>query len=79
MSPMNDEWAMACRCFLNRHLLAHKPGVVDDKYITQARDLEAKLWQGLLTLPLPRPEVSKPDTAGHLRTGWVPGTGTAGS
>lgn len=36
-----DEWTMACRCFGKRHLLAHKFGIVDDKYATQTRDPEA--------------------------------------
>jgi len=37
----SDEWALACRCFQKRHLLAHKLGVVDKKYIEQAQDPEA--------------------------------------
>ena len=40
-SNVPDEWAMPLRCFLKRPLLAHKLGVVDDKYVRQACDLEA--------------------------------------
>ena len=40
---------------------------------------KSKLWQGLLTLPPRRPEVSSPAPAGDLRSGRAPGTGWAGS
>jgi hypothetical protein len=49
LSP--DEWTMACRCFLKRHLLAHKLGIVDDKYIAQARDPEAGIGRKILIRP----------------------------
>lgn len=33
-----DEWELLVRCFQKRHLLAHKMGVVDDKYIAATSD-----------------------------------------
>ena len=35
------DWALACRCFQKRRLLAHSLGVVDEEYVTKARDPEA--------------------------------------
>jgi len=37
----DDEWALLVRCFQKRHLLAHKMGVVDDKYIAATGDRSA--------------------------------------
>lgn len=36
-----DEWEFACRCFLKRHLLAHKMGVIDEQYLNESRDAHA--------------------------------------
>jgi len=36
-----DEWIYACRCFQKRHLLAHKMGVIDEKYAKLADDPSA--------------------------------------
>ena len=36
-----DEWIYACRCFQKRHLLAHKMGVIDEKYVKLADDPSA--------------------------------------
>ena len=36
-----DEWQLAVRCFNKRHLLAHKMGVIDQKYIDAANDASA--------------------------------------
>jgi len=33
-----DEWGLAVRCFNKRHLLAHKMGVIDQKYIDATND-----------------------------------------
>lgn len=37
----SDEWAFTCKCFQKRHLLAHKMGVVDKKYIDETQDGDA--------------------------------------
>ena len=34
----SDEWKLAVRCFSKRHLLAHKMGVIDQKYIDATND-----------------------------------------
>lgn len=36
-----DEWQLAVRCFNKRHLLAHKMGVIDQKYIDATNDPSA--------------------------------------
>jgi hypothetical protein len=36
-----DQWSLAIRSFQKRHLLAHKMGVVDDKYIAATNDSTA--------------------------------------
>jgi hypothetical protein len=33
-----DEWDQACKLFQNRHLLAHKMGVMDEGYVLKAKD-----------------------------------------
>ena len=38
-----DEWSLLVRCFQKRHLLAHKMGVIDDKYVASANDSAAKI------------------------------------
>lgn len=38
-----DEWQLLVRCFQKRHLLAHKMGVIDEKYIAAAHDPTAKV------------------------------------
>lgn len=36
-----DEWTLLVRCFQKRHLLAHKMGVVDEKYLAATGDRSA--------------------------------------
>lgn len=36
-----DEWSLLVRCFQKRHLLAHKMGVVDEKYLEATGDANA--------------------------------------
>ncbi len=38
-----DQWQLAVRCFQKRHLLAHKMGVIDEKYIATTNDPTAQL------------------------------------
>lgn len=38
-----DEWSLLVRCFQKRHLLAHKMGVIDEKYVAAACDPTAKV------------------------------------
>ena len=38
-----EEWAFAGRCFQKRHLLAHKMGVVDEKYLAATQDPDAQV------------------------------------
>jgi hypothetical protein len=38
-----NDWAIACRAFQKRHLLAHKMGVVDEDYLKKVNDPEAIL------------------------------------
>jgi len=69
--------------------LRNKPGTtsrfsaINNQVVARSPDLATyptiKLWRGLLTLPLTRPQVSKPDTAGDLRSGRALVTGWAGS
>jgi hypothetical protein len=33
-----DEWDFACRCFQKRHILSHRMGVVDEKYMQETAD-----------------------------------------
>jgi hypothetical protein len=33
-----QEWALACQRFKKRHLLVHKMGVIDEKYVNEAND-----------------------------------------
>ncbi len=37
-----DEWDLLIRCFQKRHLLAHKMGVIDEKYVSSANDPTAR-------------------------------------
>lgn len=46
-----DEWAFAHRCFQKRHLLAHKMGVVDQKYIDDTRDATAIIGRKVSITP----------------------------
>lgn len=36
-----DEWKLLVRCFQKRHLLAHRMGVIDEKYLTSVDDRTA--------------------------------------
>jgi len=36
-----DEWALICRVFQKRHLIAHKMGVIDEEYVKKTNDLTA--------------------------------------
>lgn len=38
-----DEWQLVVRCFQKRHLLAHKMGVIDEKYLAVANDPGARV------------------------------------
>jgi hypothetical protein len=38
-----DEWKLLVRCFQKRHLLAHKMGVIDEKYVAAAHDPTARV------------------------------------
>lgn len=38
-----EEWVFAGRCFQKRHLLAHKMGVVDEKYLAATQDPAAQV------------------------------------
>ena len=38
-----DEWDLLVRCFHKRHLLAHKMGVIDEKYVASAHDPGARV------------------------------------
>jgi hypothetical protein len=38
-----DEWTLLVRCFQKRHLLAHKMGVIDEKYVAAVHDPNARV------------------------------------
>ena len=38
-----DEWKLLVRCFHKRHLLAHKMGVIDERYVTSVDDPTARI------------------------------------
>ncbi len=38
-----DEWRLLVRCFQKRHLLAHKMGVIDEKYVASTHDPTARV------------------------------------
>jgi hypothetical protein len=38
-----DEWQFSMLCFQRRHLIAHKSGVTDQKYISDSNDHTAEL------------------------------------
>lgn len=46
-----DEWSRLVLCFHKRHLIAHKAGVVDDKYVAQAGDSAAILGRKVQVSP----------------------------
>jgi hypothetical protein len=46
-----DEWLFACRCFQKRHLLAHKMGVVDEAYLRNTRDQQARIGRKVSITP----------------------------
>jgi hypothetical protein len=39
----HEDWLFACRCFQKRHLLAHRMGVVDEAYLRNTSDPQAKI------------------------------------
>jgi hypothetical protein len=46
-----NDWAIACRVFQKRHLLAHKMGVVDEEYLKKANDPQAILGRKISIAP----------------------------
>ncbi|MGB6378036.1 MAG: hypothetical protein WBG24_15080 [Syntrophobacteria bacterium] len=45
------DWDHACRCFMKRHLLAHKMGVVDQQYFEESNDAEAVIGRKVTISP----------------------------
>ena len=43
-----ESWAVACRVFQKRHLLAHKMGVIDAEYIVRVTQEDVSLAIGLI-------------------------------
>lgn len=46
-----DEWDLLIRCFQKRHLLAHRMGVIDDKYVASANDPTAQVGHKVAVEP----------------------------
>ena len=45
------EWATACRFFQQRHLLAHRMGVVDEVYVKKSGDTRAMIGRKVTIVP----------------------------
>jgi hypothetical protein len=50
-SVTEEDWSSAVRSFQKRHLIAHKMGVVDEKYITKTKDPDALVGRKILISP----------------------------
>jgi len=47
----NDEWELAIRCFNKRHLLAHKMGIIDKRYVDATNDPTAVVGRRIVIAP----------------------------